>query len=820
MNFKGQKNSRKRDHLHDSQKWEASRIKTMHPESVVEPFLENFDTDHIYSDFHLVVKDAEAPFMKIPGSMYEKYSAAVPGAIVSKKNKANSYVETSFSNNLFKDPSSNISRLAITGSSLVNFYREIKGQAKKLENLKDRIVSQDQEARHYVQKSLMIKNNDQNEENSIKEQRESLPIFSVKKNLVKFIKENNVCIIVGETGSGKTTQLTQYILESKMISDGTMIACTQPRRVAAVSVAKRVSQERKCILGSEVGYSIRFEDQTSSKTRIKYMTDGVLLRECLKDPDLEAYSVIILDEAHERSLQTDVLLGLLRNLLFKRRDLKVIVTSATMNAEKFSNFFGKAPVFNIPGRTFPVQIVWSRSSPDDYVDAVIKQILQIHLNQPFPLYSNADIVVPGGDILVFLTGQEDIDVTCELLSQKLSNHPQVHAPLAILPIYSQLQPELQSLIFERFSCRKCILATNIAETSLTLDGVTYVIDSGLAKIKVYNPRIGMDALQIAPISQAAASQRAGRAGRTGPGWAFRCYTEQTFKSDFFPNPIPEIQRTNLSNVILLLKSLGIENILQFDWVDAPPVELSVNAIYHLWAIKALDDEANMSSMGRIMVDLPIDPILSAMLVTSANCKYPCTEEILTIVSMLSVPPVFYRPRNQQEKADAVHEQFLISDSDHLTLLVIYTKWVKSGYAEKWAEEHFLNPRSMLKASEIRSQLLQILSFNNIPLKSSGGLSFPESMEEIKKVIASASILKAARMRSIGQYNNLRTGIPCYIHPSSSVYGMGDSPEFVVYHELVMTKKEYMQCVTAIDPCWLAELANHFYGVRSCSSKNT
>ncbi|KAF7796079.1 hypothetical protein EIP86_007250 [Pleurotus ostreatoroseus] len=340
---------------------------------------------------------------------------------------------------------------------------------------------------------------------TLKEQREYLPAFACREELLQIIRDNQVVVVVGETGSGKTTQLAQFLYEDGYCTYG-IVGCTQPRRVAAMSVAKRVSEEMECKLGSTVGYAIRFEDCTTPETKIKYMTDGVLLRESLNEGDLDRYSVIILDEAHERSLSTDVLMGLLRKILSRRRDLKLIVTSATMNAEKFSGFYGNAPTFTIPGRTFPVEIFHSKTPCEDYVDSAVKQVLQIHLS------------LPPGDILVFMTGQEDIEITCQVVNERLSQLDDP-APLAVLPIYSQMPADLQAKIFEPTADgrRKVIVATNIAETSLTVDGILYVVDAGYSKLKVYNPKVGMDALQITPISQANANQRTGRAGRTGSG---------------------------------------------------------------------------------------------------------------------------------------------------------------------------------------------------------------------------------------------------------------------------------------------------------------
>ena len=341
---------------------------------------------------------------------------------------------------------------------------------------------------------------------TIREQRESLPIFQLKRDLMKAIHDNRILVVIGETGSGKTTQMTQYMIEMGLHKRG-RIGCTQPRRVAAMSVSKRVAEEFGCKLGQEVGYCIRFEDCTSPSTIIKYMTDGMLLREALIDSELNQYSCIILDEAHERSLDTDVLFGLLKKAMKQRSDLKLIVTSATLDAEKFSEYFNDSFIFRIPGRMFPVKVLFSKTPQSDYVEDALQTVQQIHLNEP------------KGDILLFLTGQEEIDTACSALTERMKELGDDIPELLPLPVYSALPSDMQSKIFDPApdGSRKCIVATNIAEASLTIDGIFYVVDPGFAKIKVYNPKLGMDSLEIAPISQASAKQRAGRAGRTGPG---------------------------------------------------------------------------------------------------------------------------------------------------------------------------------------------------------------------------------------------------------------------------------------------------------------
>ncbi|XP_045071192.1 pre-mRNA-splicing factor ATP-dependent RNA helicase PRP16-like isoform X2 [Coregonus clupeaformis] len=626
------------------------------------------------------------------------------------------------------------------------------------------------------------------------EQRQYLPIFAVRQQLLNIIRDNSIVIVVGETGSGKTTQLTQYLHEDGYTSYG-MVGCTQPRRVAAMSVAKRVSEELGSSLGEEVGYAIRFEDCTSEKTVIKYMTDGILLRESLRESDLDHYSAVIMDEAHERSLNTDVLFGLLREVVSRRSDLKLIVTSATMDSDKFAAFFGNVPIFHIPGRTFPVDILFSKTPQEDYVEAAVKQALQIHLSGM------------GGDILIFMPGQEDIEVTSDQIVERLEDLESA-PPLTVLPIYSQLPSDLQAKIFQKApdGVRKCIVATNIAETSLTVDGIMFVVDAGYCKLKVFNPRIGMDALQVYPISQANANQRAGRAGRTGPGQCYRLYTQSAFKNEMLTTTIPEIQRTNLANVVLLLKSLGVQDLLLFHFMDPPPEDNMLNSMYQLWILGALDNTGALTPTGRLMVEFPLDPALSKMLIVS--CDMGCSADILIIVSMLSVPAIFYRPKGREEESDQVREKFSVPESDHLTYLNVYLQWKNNNYSSIWCNEHFIHTKAMRKVREVRSQLKDIMVQQRMNLVSCGS-----DWDIIRKCICAAYFHQAAKLKGIGEYVNVRTGMPCHLHPTSSLFGMGYTPDYITYHELVMTTKEYMQCVTAVDGEWLAELGPMFYSVK-------
>ncbi|CAM9912006.1 unnamed protein product, partial [Phaeothamnion confervicola] len=519
---------------------------------------------------------------------------------------------------------------------------------------------------------------------TIKEQRENLPIYRLKKELCEAIAKHRVLVVIGETGSGKTTQMTQYMAEMGFTSSG-IIGCTQPRRVAAMSVAKRVAEEFGCELGQEVGYTIRFEDCTSPDTVIKYMTDGMLMREYLADNDLTKYTAIMLDEAHERTIHTDVLFGLLKDLLKRREDFRLIVTSATLDADKFSTYFFECPIFTIPGRTHPVEVLYTKEPEPDYVEACITTVMQIHLSEP------------AGDILVFLTGQEEIDTACEVLFSRMKALGDLAPELIILPVYGALPSEMQTRIFEPPppGARKVVVATNIAEASLTIDGIFYVVDPGFCKQKAYNAKMGMDSLVVTPISQASARQRSGRAGRTGPGKCYRLYTEVAYQTEMLPSSIPELQRANLGNVVLQLKAMGINDLLSFDFMDPPPVQTLVSAMETLYALGALDEEGLLTRLGRKMAEFPLEPQLSKMLITSVELG--CSEEILTVVAMLSVETPFFRPKDRQAQADMKKAKFFQPEGDHLTLLAVYEGWKVAKFSNPWCFENFIQARSMRRA---------------------------------------------------------------------------------------------------------------------------
>ncbi|GAB1600938.1 pre-mRNA-splicing factor ATP-dependent RNA helicase DHX16 [Argonauta hians] len=627
---------------------------------------------------------------------------------------------------------------------------------------------------------------------SLSETRRSLPIFPFRDDLIQAIHDHQVLIIEGETGSGKTTQIPQYLYEAGFCANQMKIGCTQPRRVAAMSVASRVAEEMSFKLGNEVGYSIRFEDCTSERTILKYMTDGMLLREFLSEPDLASYSVIIVDEAHERTLHTDILFGLVKDIARFRPDLKLLISSATLDAEKFSEFFDEAPIFRIPGRRFPVDIFYTKAPEADYLDAAVVTVLQIHVTQP------------QGDILVFLTGQEEIETAQEILLERTRKLGSKIRELIILPVYSTLPSEMQAKIFEPTppGARKIILATNIAETSLTIDGIIYVIDPGFCKQKSYNARTGMESLVVTPISKASANQRAGRAGRVAAGKCFRLYTAWAYKNELEDNAIPEIQRTNLGNVVLMLKSLGINDLIHFDFMDPPPHETLVLALEQLYALGALNHKGELTKLGRRMAELPVDPMLSKMILASE--KFKCSQEILTITAMLSVNnAIFYRPKDKIVHADTARQNFFAAGGDHFTLLNVYTQWADTDYSTQWCYSNFIQYRSMKRARDIREQLEGLMARIEIEPTSSHGDTVP-----VRKAITAGFFYHTARLSKSGSYKTVKHQQTVMVHPNSSLHE--EHPRWVIYFELVLTTKEYMRQVIEIENHWLLEVAPHYY----------
>ncbi|KAM7353532.1 pre-mRNA-splicing factor ATP-dependent RNA helicase DHX16-like isoform 1-T2 [Cochliomyia hominivorax] len=627
---------------------------------------------------------------------------------------------------------------------------------------------------------------------TIEETRKSLPVYPFKDDLIAAIKEHQILIIEGETGSGKTTQIPQFLVEAGFTEDKKKIGCTQPRRVAAMSVAARVAEEMGVKLGNEVGYSIRFEDCTSERTVLKYMTDGTLHREFLSEPDLGSYSVMIIDEAHERTLHTDILFGLVKDIARFRPELKLLISSATLDAEKFSEFFDDAPIFRIPGRRYPVDIFYTKAPEADYIDACCVSVLQIHATQPL------------GDILVFLTGQDEIETCQEILQDRVKRLGSKIRELVIIPVYANLPSDMQAKIFEPTppNARKVILATNIAETSLTIDNIIYVIDPGFAKQNNFNSRTGMESLMVVPISKASANQRAGRAGRTAPGKCFRLYTAWAYKHELEDNTVPEIQRINLGNAVLMLKALGINDLIHFDFLDPPPHETLVLALEQLYALGALNHHGELTKLGRRMAEFPVDPMMGKMLLASE--KYKCSEEMVTIAAMLSVnSAIFYRPKDKIIHADTARKNFNHIHGDHLSLMQVYNQWAETDYSTQWCYENFIQYRSMKRARDVREQLVGLMQRVEIDMIS----CLPETIN-IRKSITAGYFYHVARLSKGGNYKTIKHNQTVMIHPNSSLFE--ELPRWVLYHELVFTTKEYMRQVIEIESKWLLEVAPHYY----------
>ncbi|KAL3904987.1 MAG: hypothetical protein SGILL_009858, partial [Bacillariaceae sp.] len=758
--------------------------------------------------------------------------------------------------------------------------------------------------------------------------RKELPVFNFKQKIIEMMHQHDVLLVMAETGSGKSTQIPAYLEEGGILPRydhdthknkrkqklfGSSICVTQPRRVAAMTVAKRVAEERGCELGKAVGYRVRFDDCSHPhKTRILYATDGMLLREAMVDPLLCRYGVVVLDESHERSLQTDILFGVVKRAMrarakyaedgedsdkttssisrdeqlqkllrekaqtYKLPPLKVVVMSATLEVATFQTFFPNAAIIEIPGRLYPVQIVYTPEVQDDYIDAALGTALQIHYEME-----------EDGDILIFLPGQEEIEDLSQLLKRHLQDdqngQPQHLSDIVqnvkgigttlstqkgaasivngvmICVLYAALPPEAQMLAFapKPKGCkRKIIIATNIAETSVTLDGIKYVVDTGKHKSRHFSSATGMESLTVQDVSQAQASQRTGRAGRVSAGICFRLYTEEDFDS-LDSATTPEISRVNLAQVILILKGMGIFDPTKFDYLT-PPSNASVKrACQLLFALKALGDDMELTLHGKNMAQLPVDPVYAHLLLQSP--KYGCTKEILTVVAMLSAENVLFRPggggidsgtSSLSQKAAQAHKRFASHEGDLPTVLAIYNAWRKEAiYIDgggrqsyqrgqdgktphgQWCSRNFVNGRALVRAFNVRKQLSSICA----KATEKGGLGMDVSqscgddvVEFLKCACAGLFMQAATRLKSShtegnnsrgksgqlggsrGRYKTVFGGEEASVHPTSTLFGRNPAPKAVVYTELLVTKKTYLRSVTQIREEWLSEVAPEFF----------
>uniref|UniRef100_G1K8N6 RNA helicase n=1 Tax=Anolis carolinensis TaxID=28377 RepID=G1K8N6_ANOCA len=635
----------------------------------------------------------------------------------------------------------------------------------------------------------------------ILKKRLQLPVWEYKERFTDILIRHQSFVLVGETGSGKTTQIPQWCVDYMRSLPGPKrgVACTQPRRVAAMSVAQRVADEMDVMLGQEVGYSIRFEDCSSAKTILKYMTDGMLLREAMNDPLLERYGVIILDEAHERTLATDILMGVLKEVVRQRSDLKVIVMSATLDAGKFQIYFDNCPLLTIPGRTHPVEIFYTPEPERDYLEAAIRTVIQIHMCEE-----------EEGDLLLFLTGQEEIDEACKRIKREIDDLGPEVGDIKIIPLYSTLPPQQQQRIFEPPPPKK---PNGAIGRKVSWNDFLSVFDSSVKQ--VYNPRIRVESLLVTAISKASAQQRAGRAGRTRPGKCFRLYTEKAYKTEMQDNTYPEILRSNLGSVVLQLKKLGIDDLVHFDFMDPPAPETLMRALELLNYLAALNDDGDLTELGSMMAEFPLDPQLAKMVI--ASCDYNCSNEILSITAMLSVPQCFVRPTEAKKAADEAKMRFAHIDGDHLTLLNVYHAFKQNHESVQWCYDNFINYRSLMSADNVRQQLSRIMDRFNLPRRSTDFTS-RDYYINIRKALVTGYFMQVAHLERTGHYLTVKDNQVVQLHPSTV---LDHKPEWVLYNEFVLTTKNYIRTCTDIKPEWLVKIAPQYYDMSNfpqCEAK--
>jgi ATP-dependent helicase HrpA len=632
---------------------------------------------------------------------------------------------------------------------------------------------------------------------------QDLPILVKKQEIIDGIKNNQVIIITGETGSGKTTQIPKMCLAAGCGLRG-VIGLTQPRRIAAISIAQRIAAELGEQCGKSIAYKIRFEEKSSTEPLIKVMTDGILLAETVRDRNLLAYDTIIVDEAHERSLNIDFILGYLRTLFSKRKDLKLIITSATIDTAKFSEAFNNAPVIKVSGRTYPVEVRYHPVDPvkeekgeTTYIDEAVACVENLQQERRYE------------DILIFMPTQQDIRETCELLAKKCSG--------LILPLYARLSGSQQRLIFADAGQQKIIVATNIAETSLTIPGIKYVIDAGLARILEYNPRSQTTGLPIKPISRSSAEQRKGRCGRVQNGICIRLYSQEDFSQKPLYTP-PEIMRSNLAGVILRMLSLNLGAVTSFPFVDRPQPKSIRDGIDILRDLGALDKDDNseevdhykLTPIGLTMAQFPLDPRVSRMLIEAQ--KQACVNEIAVIAAALSIQDPRERPYDKTDQASIAHALFAHPESDFLTYLHIWNRYHGSleslptqSKLRKFCRIHFLSYRRMIEWRDIYHQILDIIDGKNKPAKSKKHIKIEidqEIADKIHHCILSGYLSNIAQKKVKNFYNAAKSRA-VMIYPGSGLFNRAGS--WIVAAEISMTSRVFARNVANIKSEWLEEL---------------
>ena len=623
---------------------------------------------------------------------------------------------------------------------------------------------------------------------------ESLPVSQRKVEIQKLISEHQVIVVAGETGSGKTTQLPKMCLELGFGNLG-MIGHTQPRRIAARSVAARIAEELETELGGLVGYKVRFNDQISDNTQIKLMTDGILLAEIQNDRFLNQYSCLIIDEAHERSLNNDFILGYLKQLLPRRRDLKLIITSATIDVERFSKHFNNAPIIEVSGRTYPVEVRYRPVVEEDDQDQ-----LQGILNAVDELQAEG-----RGDILIFMNGEREIRDTAEALQKQNLKHTE------ILPLFARLSAQEQNKIFHPSGLNRIVLATNVAETSLTVPGIKYVIDPGTARISRYSYRTKVQRLPIEPISQASANQRKGRCGRVSEGICIRLYSEEDFNSrpEFTD---PEILRTNLASVILQMTALGLDDIEAFPFVDAPDkrhIQDGIKLLEELGAFEMVRTKAGekrlLTRVGRQLAQLPVDPRLAKMILSAVN--FGCVYEMMIIVSALSIQDPRERPQEKQQASDEKHRRFADKKSDFLAFLNLWyylqeqQKALSKNQFRRQCQKDFLNYLRIREWQDIYHQIRLTVREMGLPINSEKAEYQQIHTALLSGLLSHIGLKEAEKQQYLGARN-----AHFAIFPNSVLFKK--QPKWVMAAELVETSKLWGRMVAEIEPEWIEPLAEH------------
>lgn len=644
--------------------------------------------------------------------------------------------------------------------------------------------------------------------------KDTLPIFTKESEIITSVQKNIITIISGDTGCGKTTQVPQMLLKSLKPLKG-LIGITQPRRISAISVAERVAEEMNVQIGNLVGYDVRFEERLSEKTKIKFMTEGILLKEFISDRSLSRYSVLIVDEAHERGLNSDIILGLLKIVSGRKKKLKIVIMSATLETDKFLRFFKGEGIgvslIEVEGRFFPIEIYNLEQPVQDYVEAALNVVLQVNFNEE------------NGDILVFLTGREEIENLKVELLKKIEKFPRefMKNPVEIIPLYSALPTEDQKKVFKTFGKkRKIIICTNIAETALTINGVKYVIDSGFVKIKNFDSKRNFESLIICPISKSSGIQRAGRAGRNQSGKCYRLYKKKDFENLEEFN-IPEILRSNLILVTLHLKALYIEDLSKFPLIDKPAKNEFKKCMDILIKLGAVLEDGKITKFGKLVLEFPLDPFASFCLLNIYKEEENVQNDVLSVIALLNTDNIILKRQIMDRgfEKDFI-KRFLVKDSDHLTKLKILYSYVDSKNKKAFCKTYFLRKKSLDTCLLIRNQLEMIFkkigsrmgfsyrkgenpyhSIKNITMKEifdNIKINFNFKKKRILKILETSFFQNIAVMNKHGVYKILNNGTKAKIHPESVVFLNREKPKRVIFNSIIQTTNIYLSNVSGLD----------------------